>query len=153
MLKPQHDKTCERLCSQSPLPSPTTASNTCGKGGQLLLPPGPQNQEIKGDQARWYGGLVWRPGAGSLPPAHTFFKGDTTPSLVEAVDSGSPLYPQRQRQTPTEHPGMKAKISLNHLQLYSGAEISHFLTINIKKNNNKLRFQKQKQKPPNNTDL
>ena len=75
----------------------------------------------------------------SQPLAHSFSKGDTTPSLVveaalfKHLNSGGPLYPPKAATDLTEHPGTKASISLNHLQLYFIAEISHFLTINIKK--------------------
>lgn len=115
----------------------------CSHGSPASQPS--RSLEIKGDR----GLLAWRPGSAgpapcSLAPcpppthphSHTFTACALDKKLCLSARSelstpsfqhGRPLRPHGSPQR------LKTEISLNHLQLYSRAEISRFLTINIKK--------------------
>lgn len=76
------------------------------------------------------------------PPTHPHSQGYMTcvpweRSCLNTQRGGEPSPPPTSNteglSTPLPLQNSKTKVSLIHLQLYSRAEISHFLTINIKK--------------------
>lgn len=109
-----------------------------------ILPLSPSEaRRSKTTEARWHGGLAQRgllPGplpASHLPPRQGYMTCALHKKLyLNTWGGGEPFTPlptQKASLTPQALQRLKTKISLNHLQLYFIAEISHFLTINIKK--------------------